>query len=315
MLSTMIQGLNQVIFSVKKASPEILLVGGVIGVVGSTVLACKATLKAEEILDEHAENMETIHEAEEKCPEKYTEHDVQVDTTRTYIHTVTQFVKAYAPAVILGTLSIAAIISSHSIMKQRNMALAAALSSANAMFNEYRERVRHQLGEEVDEKIFNGGRDVVRQVEVTNDKGKKKIVDQQTVEYKDRPLDPYAKFFGEEEKKDGLNTNWKNTRFDNQLFLTQHEKWLNQRLKWEGFLTLIDVYRDLGWEVKCEDPRFDEYRNMGWTDHDFIDLGLASKRSEDFMKGETNEVWLTFNCHSLYRNRIATGGKYISAVA
>ena len=315
MLATMIQGLNQVMFSVKKASPEILLVGGVIGVVGSTVLACKATLKAEEILDEHAENMETIHEAAEKCPEKYNEHDVAVDTTRTYAHTVGEFVKAYAPAVILGTLSIVAIISSHSIMRQRNMALAAALSSANAMFTEYRERVRREMGKEFDEKIFNGGRDVVRQVEVTNDKGKKKIVDQKSVEYKDRPLDPYAKFFGEQEFKDGLNKNWKNTRFDNQTFLAQHEKWLNQRLKWRSHMSLLEVYEDLGWSVDCKDPRFYEYRNMGWTENDYIDLGLASPRSKDFMNGDTNEVWLTFNCHDLSMPRVATGGKYISAVA
>ena len=35
----------------KKHEPEILVVAGVIGAVGSTVLACRATLKVSEVLD------------------------------------------------------------------------------------------------------------------------------------------------------------------------------------------------------------------------------------------------------------------------
>jgi hypothetical protein len=42
-------------FLAQKNSPRILFVGGVVGMVGSTVLACRATLKLEEVLERHRE--------------------------------------------------------------------------------------------------------------------------------------------------------------------------------------------------------------------------------------------------------------------
>ena len=44
--------LNKAAFKFKKHSPEILVVAGVVGVVGSTVMACKATTKVNDILDD-----------------------------------------------------------------------------------------------------------------------------------------------------------------------------------------------------------------------------------------------------------------------
>ena len=320
MFTMALQGLSTIANRIRLHSPELLLAAGVVGVVGSTVLACKATLKADDILDEHKENMEKIHEAAEKAPERYSEHDVKADTTRTYIATAMSFVKAYAPAVIVGVLSIAAIISSHSIMRQRNLALTAALSSANAMFTEYRERVRKQLGEDVDDMIFNGGHEVVSTSEVTDlETGKTKKYKEKKVEYTDRPLDPYARLFGEEEfetvDENGKRrlTTWKNVQWDNQTWLTQHELWLNQQLKWREFKTLYEVYEDLGFTVNPDDPRFEEYRNMGWEKDDYIDLGLHSKRSKDFMDGVVNDVWLTFNCHPFGMKK-RKNGKYIATV-
>ena len=319
MLSSLLTGFGRLTGAISKASPEILLAAGVIGVVGSTVLACKATLKAEEIIDEHKENMDMVHEAAEKASsEKYTQHDIQLDTTKVYAHTIGSFVKAYAPAVILGALSIAAIISSHSIMKQRNLALTAALSSANAMFTEYRERVKQELGEETDERIFNGGKKVVKKIEsIDPETGKKSTSKQEVIEYKDRPLDPYARLFCKEDSTLegglGLLSTYSDIPGDNYVFLTNQETWLNQRLHWRQHMSLLDVYESLGWKVSPKDSRFYEYRNMGWTDEDHIDLGLHSKRSKDFMNGETDDVWITFNCHPL--PGMKTSGKYIAQVA
>ena len=48
-------------FKLKKAGPTIMIVGAAIGGVTAAVLACKATLKAEEIIAEHNAQVETIH--------------------------------------------------------------------------------------------------------------------------------------------------------------------------------------------------------------------------------------------------------------
>ena len=48
----------------QKHLPEILLVGGSVGIVASTVLACRATIKAQPILEEAKDNIEAVHVAE-----------------------------------------------------------------------------------------------------------------------------------------------------------------------------------------------------------------------------------------------------------
>ena len=51
------------LFKIKKNSPTILIVAGVAGAVASTVLACKATLKVNDVLEETQLTMDIIHKA------------------------------------------------------------------------------------------------------------------------------------------------------------------------------------------------------------------------------------------------------------
>ena len=51
---------HKVGFQLKKHSPEILVVSGVIGTVTSAVLACKATTKISSIVDHTKEQMDII---------------------------------------------------------------------------------------------------------------------------------------------------------------------------------------------------------------------------------------------------------------
>ena len=70
---------SKVKFNVKKHSPEILIVTGVIGVVTSTVIACKATTKVGKVADDHKKQIKEVHEAIEKgvtkAGEAYNEED------------------------------------------------------------------------------------------------------------------------------------------------------------------------------------------------------------------------------------------------
>ena len=51
MMSNLSRTFTRAGLKLKKHSPEILLVTGVVGVVTSSVMACKATLKVTEVID------------------------------------------------------------------------------------------------------------------------------------------------------------------------------------------------------------------------------------------------------------------------
>ena len=138
------RSLHKVGLKLKKHSPEILVVTGVIGVVTSTVMACKATTKVNDILEEKDDTLEKIHRATEKLEagekletkdgEAYTLDTVKKDTATIYIQTGVKLVKLYAPSVILGALSITSILTSNNILRKRNVALSAAYAALDKGF-------------------------------------------------------------------------------------------------------------------------------------------------------------------------------------
>ena len=142
-------------FQLKKHSPEILVVAGVIGVVTSAVMACKATTKVNEILDKTKEDVEAIHKCEEdeSMKEQYSSEDAKKDLTIVYAQTGVKFAKLYGPSVVLGALSITSILASNNILRKRNVALGAAYAAIDKGFKEYRNRVIERFGEEVDREL------------------------------------------------------------------------------------------------------------------------------------------------------------------
>ena len=146
------QAFHQAGFKIKQHSPEILIGAGIVGVVTSTVMACKATTKASEVLEAHKQGVEQIHKVEEliaagEIPaEEYSEAQAKKDLTIVYANTAKEFIKLYGPSVVLGVVSIGAIVMSHSILTKRNAALGSALSAVSAGFKEYRSRVVERYG-------------------------------------------------------------------------------------------------------------------------------------------------------------------------
>ena len=158
--NTVSKTLHKTGFKLKKYSPEILAVSGVIGIVTSAVMACKATTKVSAILEESKATIDAIHDCQEN-PElveegKYTDDDAKKDLAITYVQTGVKLVKLYAPSVILGTLSITAMLASNDILRKRNAALAAAYATIDGSFKKYRERVIERFGETVDKELKYG---------------------------------------------------------------------------------------------------------------------------------------------------------------
>ncbi|MCI8992249.1 MAG: hypothetical protein HFG80_05900 [Eubacterium sp.] len=228
-------------FGLKKHSPEILVIAGVIGTVVSAVMACKATTKINDILDETKEELDTVHKysGDPDMAEKYSVEDAKKDTVMIYTHTGMKLAKLYGPAICLGVASISSILVSNNILRKRNAALAAAYAVIHRGFKEYRDRVIERFGSEVDRQLrFNMKAEEIEET-VTDEKGKEKKV-KKTIEVADTNTSGYVKYFTR------TNTNWEDNPEFIEMFLRAQQNYANDKLKAIGHLTLNEVYDMLG---------------------------------------------------------------------
>ena len=151
-MTTLTRTFNRTGLKLKKYSPEILLAAGTVGVVTSTVMACRATLKVEDIVDDAKQKIETIHRvvSDPTMTEKYSEEDSKKDLAIVYTQTAVKLIKLYGPSVALGMASLGCMISSNRILNKRNAALAAAYAAVDRSFKEYRGRVVERFGKQMD---------------------------------------------------------------------------------------------------------------------------------------------------------------------
>ena len=149
-------GLSNLGATCKANAPEILLVAGTISFIGTVVTACRATIKAKEIMADAKKDLEIIdntlkeYENDEERKDEYTEVDCKTDKRNVMIQTGWQMIKKYAIPALLATATLFCFYKSHGIMVRRNAALGAALTSVTAMYQEYRQRVRDKYGKEAD---------------------------------------------------------------------------------------------------------------------------------------------------------------------
>lgn len=293
-------------FQFKKHSPEILVVAGVAGTVVSAVMACKATTKINFILEEAKEKIEVVHDGAEKGEVKgylpngevgmipYSADDSKKDLAIIYAQTGLKMVKLYGPSIALGALSIASILTSHNVMRKRNVALAAAYTVVDKGFKEYRGRVVERFGEALDRELkYNIKAHEVKEVVVDEETGKKKTV-KKTVEVVDpNEHSDYARFFD-----DGCN-GWDKDSEQNLFFLRRQQDWANDKLKAQGYLFLNDVYQMLGI------PKTKAGQIVGWiydeknpVGDNFVDFGIYDinrSKNRDFVNGYERVILLDFN--------------------
>lgn len=293
-LSEAIQrGVGRQSLVIQKNSPQLLFVGGVVGMVGSTVLACRATLKLHEVLEESQNDLETAKTVKENYPEKYSDEDVRKDVAIIYVRSGVKVVRLYAPSVILGAASIAALTKSHNILQDRNAALTAAYVALDKSFREYRQRVVEKYGEDEDRYLRHD-----TEVVVSSEDGKKKPQTMVRV----GPGEPsgYARFF------DQLSRNWSKEPEYNVYFLKCQQNYMNDLLNARGHVFLNEVYDAL------DLPRSQAGSVVGWvrgSDGDgYIDFGVfrpdASDSVIDFVNGREGAVLLDFNVDGVIYDKI-----------
>ena len=293
--------INKVKFNVVKHSPEILMGIGIAGVVTSTVLACRSTLKVKDILEDKEKNMNNVKEVLAEGREDYTEEDARKDKTIIMTTTAIRIMKLYIPSVIIGAGSIACLLESHNVMRNRNAGLAAALAATTESFKQYRERVTEKYGDEVDKEMRYGIK------KEKKEKDGKKTKEEIVVGCDEKELSGYARYFNES------NINWTDDPQYNMMFLRQNQNWANDKLISQGYLYLNDVYDALGFpKTKAGqvvgwvyDPKNNE-RGDNYIDFGIYDLNVRGYRDEmandtiaeerqDFINGYRNSILLDFN--------------------
>ena len=274
----------------KKYSPQIMFVGGVIGIVGTTVLACRATLQLDEVLKEDRNAREM---AKSMAHPNYTDSDRRQDLAYIYLRTTVSVGKLYAPAIGLGVVSVGALTGSHVVLTKRNVALTAAYGALERGFNEYRQRVIDDVGEDKDRHYRYGS----ETVELVNPKsGKSKTVTR--VASGDPSI--YARYF------DAFSQSWSREPEYNLIFLKSQQNYMNDLLHSRGHVFLNEVYDALGIE------RSKAGAVVGWVlsrdDGDnFIDFGVfdeTRERARDFVNGREGSILLDFNVDGVIYDKI-----------
>ena len=283
-------------FTIKKNSPEILLGAGIVGFVGTIVLACRATCRADEVLEFHRRKIKDIEDAKEIAdadPEGEMSYDVEIyrqDKAIRYLKTTGSLAKLYAPTVAVGTLSLACILTSRNIMQKRYLGVVAAYNGVSAAFEEYRKRVRDEYGEDLD-KHFRYGT-TYDELPVYDENGKK-TKEKEQVEKTDTgmvmPTDDSCRFF------DSSNPNWDKNPTFSMMWLRGQQNILNDILHTRGHVFLNEVYDALGF------PHTPQGAVLGWIDGEgdnCIDFGLYDPNKESvrrFVNGVDNVIMLEFN--------------------
>ena len=283
-------------FTIKKNSPEILLGAGIVGFVGTIVLACRATCRADEVLEFHRRKIKDINDAKEIAdadPEGEMSYDVEIyrqDKAIRYLKTTGSLAKLYAPTVAVGTLSLACILTSRNIMQKRYLGVVAAYNGLSAAFEGYRKRVRDEYGEDLD-KHFRYGT-TYDELPVYDENGKKTKEKEKVEKIETEmaiPNDDTCRFF------DSSNPNWDKNPTFSMMWLRGQQNILNDILHTRGHVFLNEVYDALGF------PHTPQGAVLGWIDGEgdnYIDFGLYDPNKESvrrFVNGDDNVIMLEFN--------------------
>lgn len=280
---------------IKKHSPEILATVGVVGVVASGVMACKATMKLNDVLEDSKETIDKIKEVSNNpsYAEKYSEEDAKKDLTITYAQTGVKVAKLYAPSIALGTFSLSCLLISNNILRKRNMALSAAYLTVDKSFKEYRNRVSERFGEQVEKEIRYNIKAQEMETTVKNEDGTETTVVEKVNVADPNLYSDYARFFDES------CAAWQKDPEYNLMFLKSQQQYANDLLISRGRLFLNEVYDMLGID------RTKAGQVVGWVydpvnpiGDNFVDFGIYDmdkERVRAFVNGYEPNILLDFN--------------------
>ena len=289
-----------------KHAPELLIAGGIASSVGGVIVACRATIKANEFLEEKNKDVAKIEHSLEMKDERYTEEDAENDRRIVKIQTVVGIIKIYAPAVALEVVSLACFLSSHNVMKKRNAALTVAYTTLSKAFDGYRKRVAERYGEDVEREIrYDLKAKKFESTEKDPETGKEKKKKETVKVGNGKMPSEFACFFDEASRE------WSRDANQNFMFLRAQQRYANEKLRvrsteskdGKGYMFLNEVREALGLDPTREGQIF------GWIydpddsvplNDNYIDFGIYDYHSEakrDFLDGYERNILLDFNVY------------------
>lgn len=283
----------------EKHSPEILVGAGIVLGVAACVSACKATLRAEEVLDDIKKDIDTVKEASEKVDEEnYSAEDQRKDLAIAYGKGAANFIKLYWKPAALGLASIAFILCGHNTLRKRNLALVALNAGLERKYNTLYSRVEKEFSKEAAKRFASGVEN--KEVTYTDDKGKerKKRID---LIDPDKELSPYEYIIGPS------NPMWTKNMDYNMMWLGTAARAANDQLTVRGHLALSDILPELGVEVTRDDyvcgwvlPK-DYYKN---TCVPYINFDYMRVWQEDEDGNPEEVILLKLNCDGYIWDKI-----------
>lgn len=239
-------------WKIKKNSPKILLVAGVVSTVAAVVSAVRATPKAKAIIEEHKAQMELIHanDNEEKVSKK--------ETIAVYGKTTCKLGKVFAPVIGFTAGAIASQVSVYTELSGRLAEASAAYALLAAKFKGYRERVAERIGDTEERVVYHD----LKEKEVTTtttDENGNTVTKTETVFIADD--DDYTGIFARVNEDGVLNTKWEPSTEQNLTWLSMQQSYWTDVLKCrKGKPVTLNEVRE--W---LDLPRTQKGQAVGWT--------------------------------------------------
>lgn len=293
---------------IKKHSPEILVVAGIGTGIIAAIIACKQTIKANDIVAEARKSLQNIEDVKELAANnevEYTEENEQEDRKIIGMQVAVGMVKTYALPVGLGILSITCILAGHHILKKRNVALAAAYSALSTDFMNYRKRVVDKYGKDVDFMLKNGlEKQIVANQVVDPETGEVKETKEEVLTYEGDKLSQYARVFDEVG-----STQWTPSADHNRAFLLMEQNYFNERIRTRGYIFLNEVYERLGFRpTKAGSVVGWVYQNADYEGIDFGIFTAHTQKAAEFLEGTEPSIILDFNVQGDILSLVTEGG-------
>jgi len=297
-----------------KHSPELLLGTSIASGIGATVFGCIATKKMEAINDRHKEALDILHNehpGRDDGESSDENREYRRLVTREYGRYWFEVARTWAPCIGLTLASGTAALASFKIINGRLVMAETAFAGVSKMFEQYRDNVIEDQGEEKDLYYMNNGALKKKQELIEKGKYKEKAPKSEVAkEIKVTKVDDIFHYYFNE---DTVKFNrYSNSPYYNFRLLCSAQEMFDSRLRDDGIVFLDDIYQYLGLDMKSLLAERAAGRTYGWVLNCYTEdnmpndqhvlFGLFEYNDTQhklFRAGQINDVMLHFNCRLL----------------